>query len=84
MINLKIGARLGFAFGFVLALMALIVLIAVSRLSILNAGTDHVVHNAYPKVVTAYEIEGQINVIARGLRNLLLTSDGKTRQNRGQ
>ncbi len=75
MSNLKIGARLGFAFGFVLALMALIVLIAVSRLSILNAGTDHVVHNAYPKVVTAYEIEGQINVIARGLRNLLLTSD---------
>jgi methyl-accepting chemotaxis protein len=73
--NLKIGARLGLAFAFVLALMVVIVIVGVSRLSVLNSGTDHILHTDYPKVVVAYEIEGNINVIARGLRNILLTSD---------
>jgi methyl-accepting chemotaxis protein len=76
--NLKIGTRLGLAFGFVLVLMALIVLIAVTRLSILNTGTDHIIHNAYPKVVVVYEIEGNLNVVARAVRNLLLTTDAAT------
>jgi methyl-accepting chemotaxis protein len=73
--NLKIGARLGLAFGFVLVLMAVIVLIAVTRLSVLNTGTDHLIHDAYPKVVVAYEIEAQLNEIARATRNMMLLTD---------
>jgi methyl-accepting chemotaxis protein len=73
--NLKIGARLGLAFGFVLALMAVIVVIAVTRLSVLNTGTDHLIHEAYPKVVVAYEIEGHLNEVARATRNMLLLTD---------
>ena len=72
---LKIGARLGLAFGFVLALMAVIVVIAVTRLSVLNTGTDHLIHEAYPKVVVAYEIENQLNEVARATRNMLLLTD---------
>jgi hypothetical protein len=37
--NLKIGARLTLDFSFVLALMAIIVFIAVTRLSALNDGS---------------------------------------------
>jgi methyl-accepting chemotaxis protein len=73
--NLKIGTRLGLAFGFVLVLMVVIVLIAVTRLSMLNTGTDHVIHDTYPKVVVAYEIEGQINEMARATRNMMLLTD---------
>ena len=73
--NLKIGTRLGLAFGFVLVLMAVIVLIAVTRLSVLNTGTDQLIHDAYPKVIVAYEIEGQLNEVARATRNILLLTD---------
>jgi methyl-accepting chemotaxis protein len=73
--NLKIGARLGLAFGFVLMLMVVIVLVGVTRLSVLNSGTDHIIHTEYPKVVVAYEIEGDLNLIARSTRNILLVQD---------
>ncbi len=73
--NLKIGARLGLAFGFVLLLMVVTVLVGVTRLSVLNSGTDHIIHTEYPKVVVAYEIEGDLNVIARAVRNILLVQD---------
>jgi methyl-accepting chemotaxis protein len=73
--KLKIGARLGLAFGFVLMLMVVIVVIGVTRLSTLNSGTDHIIHDEYPKVVVAYEIEGDVNVIARAVRNILLVPD---------
>ena len=73
--KLKIGARLGLAFGFVLMLMVVIVVIGVTRLSTLNSGTDHIIHDAYPKVVVAYEIEGQLNEVARATRNMLLLTD---------
>ncbi len=51
--NMKIGMRLGLAFGFVLALLAVIVFIAVSRLSILYEDTSLIVNDEYPKVIQA-------------------------------
>ena len=73
--NMKIGMRLGLAFGFVLALLAVIVFVAVSRLSILYEDTSLIVNDEYPKVIEAYEIEGQLNLIARATRNMLLMNE---------
>ncbi len=73
--NLKIGQRLGLAFGFVLVLMLALVVIAISRLAVLHDGTLHIVTNDYPEVVRATAIKDNVNLVARGVRNLLLVKD---------
>ncbi|MGI9135395.1 MAG: MCP four helix bundle domain-containing protein, partial [Rhodoferax sp.] len=73
--NIKIGARLGLAFGFVLGLMAAIVVIAITRFAQLNAETTDVVRSDYPNVVIANAIAGHVNLIARSTRNLLLIKE---------
>ena len=73
--NMKIGMRLGLAFGFVLALLAVIVFVAVSRLSILYEDTSLIVNDEYPKVIESYAVQGQMNMIARATRNMLLIND---------
>ena len=73
--NMKIGMRLGLAFGFVLALMAVIVFVAVSRLSILYEDTSLIINDEYPKVVEAYAIQGNLNLNARATRNMLLIKE---------
>ena len=73
--NLKIGARLGLAFGFILMLMVVMVFIAVTRMAQLNAGTDDIVNDQYPKVIISYTISENLNLNARATRNLLLLKD---------
>lgn len=58
--NLKIKYRLTLSFGFVLALMALIVLISITRLGVMDEGTDDIVNGEYPKVLAIYTPRGQI------------------------
>jgi methyl-accepting chemotaxis protein len=70
--NLKIGIRLGIGFGFVVILLAGISILAYSRLSQLNASVSDLAKDKFPKTVIANEITGQINVVARALRNILL------------
>ncbi|MCF8209866.1 MAG: MCP four helix bundle domain-containing protein [Rhodoferax sp.] len=73
--DLKIAVRLGLVFGFILVLMAIIVFVGITRMSALNDGTDSIANEAYPKVTTAFTIEGHLNVIARSTRNMLLLKD---------
>lgn len=73
--NLKIGARLGVAFGVVLALMVAIIAVAWFSLAKLHEKTDEVVSAAYPKVISAYAIQGSMNQVARSTRNMLLLKD---------
>jgi methyl-accepting chemotaxis protein len=73
--NLKIGARLGLVFGFFLILMAMIVFVAISRLSELNEDASVIVRDEYPKVVEAYTIAGNLNLVARAARNMLLITE---------
>ena len=72
--KLNIGPRLGLAFAFVLALMAVIVVIALARMSSLNDGTSAII-NSYPKITAAYTIEGDLNQVALSTRNMLLMKD---------
>ena len=73
--DLKIKVRLGIGFGLVLVLLVGVALLAISRLTFLNKGTEKVVNDRYPTVVYAYEIQGLVNLDARSMRNILLWSD---------
>jgi methyl-accepting chemotaxis protein len=73
--NLKLGTKLGMGFGVVLILLVVIVGLGVSRVNILNAHVEDLVNNKSPKVYWAYGCVESINVIARGVRNMALSSD---------
>jgi methyl-accepting chemotaxis protein len=73
--NVKIGPRLGLAFGAVLLMMALIIGLGIARLSELNAGTNRIVHEHYPKVLLAQHVLDDFNLFARTLRNAMLLSE---------
>jgi methyl-accepting chemotaxis protein len=73
--NMKIGTRLGLAFGLVLLLLAAVAFLGMSSSKFLNEGTDDIVNGKYPKVVYAYEIQDIVNRNARSMRNMLLWND---------
>ncbi|MCK9388446.1 MAG: methyl-accepting chemotaxis protein [Sulfuritalea sp.] len=71
--NLKIGTRLTLGFGLVLVLLTIISGIAYQRVGQVGNDVDILVNDKFPKTVWANNIVDQINVIARALRNSLLT-----------
>ncbi|MBZ0092691.1 MAG: MCP four helix bundle domain-containing protein [Sulfuricellaceae bacterium] len=70
--NMKIGMRLGFGFGLVVLLMVTIAFIGITRLGNLNREIENVVKDKYPKTVLANSIIGNVNVIARSMRDVLM------------
>jgi methyl-accepting chemotaxis protein len=70
--NLKIGMRLGLGFGIVLLLLAILSVIAYSRVQMLNQEMDDMVKDKFPKTVWANDIIENVNVVARAARNVLL------------
>ena len=70
--NLKIGVRLGLGFAFVLVLLAISSGLAYVRIGQIDDAIDNVVENKFPMTVWANNINTNINVIARALRNSLL------------
>ncbi len=73
--NMKIGMRLGLGFGLVVVLMVVIAIIGITRLGVLNASIDDMVSDKFPKTAQANRIRGEVNVIARSMRNMLLETD---------
>ncbi|MBI3479347.1 MAG: methyl-accepting chemotaxis protein [Nitrosomonadales bacterium] len=74
---MKVGVRLGLAFGFVLILLAAIAVIGINRLSNLNDDMDKLANNYYPKIEMANEIAFRAMDNARIVRNLILVTDDK-------
>jgi len=70
--NMTIGMRLGFGFGFVLLMMALLAFVGISRLSVLDDEIENMVKDKYPKTVVANDIIGNVNILARAMRNTLI------------
>ncbi len=70
--NMKIGIRLGLGFGLVVLLMIAIAFVGIARLGSLNTQIEDLVKDKYPKTVLANELVGQINIIARSMRNTLI------------
>jgi methyl-accepting chemotaxis protein len=75
--NMKVGVRLGLGFAVVLALLASIAALGISRLAALNNGTTLIVQERYPKVSAATAVKGGLLEISREIRNALLLSDPK-------
>ena len=76
--NMKIGARLGLSFGVVCLLLAGVLFLGISRMGNLNDGTETIVHDRYPKVVASYTMIGELNQIARAMRNVIIFTDADT------
>nr|WP_315401653.1 methyl-accepting chemotaxis protein [uncultured Duganella sp.] len=70
--NLKIGTRLGLGFGVVVVLLLAVAFIAVSRIKLINQATDEILNDRYAKVTLARQIETEVNVQARYLRNAII------------
>jgi methyl-accepting chemotaxis protein len=73
--HLRIGPRLGFAFGAVLLAAAAVVLYGISRLSHLTESLTLIGEDRIPKVQKLVEITDNIDLIARELRNTLIFDD---------
>src|SRR5512135_1252969 len=73
--NMKIGARLALGFSMVLVLLIVVALIGIARLSELNRETELIVKDRYPKTILANTVIGEINKIARAMRNTVILSD---------
>ena len=73
--NLRLGARLGLAFGVVITLSAAVVLIGITRLANLTDSLHFIGSDGVPKVEQVAEITDGVNLIARELRNALIFED---------
>jgi methyl-accepting chemotaxis protein len=70
--NMKIGMRLAGGFGVVLVVLLVIVALCLTNLGQIGATVEKVVEDRYPKTVWANGIIGDLNVIARSTRNMVL------------
>ncbi|BAL25993.1 methyl-accepting chemotaxis protein [Azoarcus sp. KH32C] len=70
--NLRIGARLGIGFGFVITLLVIISALAYLRVGQINSEIENMVNDKFPKTVWANNIVEQVNLTARSTRNMLL------------
>ncbi len=73
--RLRLGPRLGVAFGLLVAAQLLFGLFAITRLSSLTESLTTIGENRVPKVEQIVEITDQVNLIAREMRNTLIFTD---------
>ncbi|WP_176461043.1 MCP four helix bundle domain-containing protein, partial [Janthinobacterium sp. PC23-8] len=75
---MKIGVRLGLSFAIVGMLLVGIIGLAIFHLSELNQNTDEIVNDRYTKVVASYTLIGDVDAIARAMRNIVIFGDADT------
>ncbi|MEO3691259.1 methyl-accepting chemotaxis protein [Roseateles sp. DJS-2-20] len=78
--TLRIGTRLGLAFGVLTLLLLAMALIARSGLASINERLDGVLHDRYVKVKLVNELGHQVNQQARSTRNLLIMDSEEDRR----
>ena len=75
LLDLKIGVRLALGFSVMLLIMVLISGIAMFNFVHINQKVNVITGDKYPKTVTLNDIDRNINVVARALRNAIITTD---------
>jgi len=70
--NLKIGTRLGLGFGVVVVLLAAVALVAITRINLINQATERILNDSFVKLTLARQIQTEVNVQARLLRNAVI------------
>src|SRR6266567_4706497 len=73
--DLRIGARLGFGFALVLVMTASVALVGISRMSAIKKDFNTVVKSNNVKIAMANGMRGQLNLVARASRNIILQKD---------
>ncbi len=73
--NLKIGVKLGIGFAIVLLLLVAVAATSVIRIIDMNSATSMIVDDRMPKVEMTNEVMTNVLIIARSLRNTLLSND---------
>ncbi|WP_035497663.1 methyl-accepting chemotaxis protein [Citrifermentans bremense] len=72
---MKIGVRLGACFGIIIVIMFSVTAFTGNRLSYINSRVKVIVDDKYPKTVLLNQVNENINVIARTLRNAVIVED---------
>lgn len=73
--NLKIGARLSLGFGILLVFMLVIGIYGLKTIQDVDKNLDHITQDVMVKIKQANDIAHNVNVIARGLRNIIIDLD---------
>ncbi|GFE62883.1 methyl-accepting chemotaxis protein [Geobacter sp. AOG2] len=73
--NMKIGVRLTIGFGVVLLFLVILGVYSISRLSSINGEVQRVTDDRWPKARSLAEVKDNMNVIARAVRNMILSDD---------
>jgi methyl-accepting chemotaxis protein len=76
----SIGTRLASGFGLVVLLLAAVAVLSVMRLREGARITDEIVNDRHVKVALALEIKGDVNAVARNLRNAALAETEEDRK----
>jgi len=69
---MKIGSRLGFGFGIIMALMLIVGMFSIYEINLMSKEVELMVKDRFPKTVAANDVIDQVNVVARSLRNMAL------------
>ncbi|MBD8632694.1 MCP four helix bundle domain-containing protein [Oxalobacteraceae sp. CFBP 8755] len=78
--NLNIATRLSLGFGIVGVMLIAMILMSNASLLRVNNGTRDLVEHRIPAIEMSNRLEGQINVIAIALRNMMLNAEPTDRQ----
>ena len=75
--DMKIGFRLGLAFGLVMLLLLCVGGFSLLKLTQLDHEIDSLVNDRYPKTVLLHDIKNQVNIVARAIRNIQIIGKGE-------
>ncbi len=73
--SVTIGVRLGTAFAVIVGLLIIVGGYSIQRFGLLDEKVGILVRDKWPKTVMLNDTKGQVNVIARALRNMVITTD---------
>ncbi|QWV98247.1 methyl-accepting chemotaxis protein [Geomonas nitrogeniifigens] len=73
--GVKLSARLGVAFAVVVVLMTVVGGYSINRMAVFDGKVRTLIEDKWPKTVALNDLKSQINVVARGLRNMVILQD---------
>ena len=73
--DFRIGVRLGLGFTVIVLLMLVVGGYSINKMNQLDTLVSSLVEDKYPKTVMLNDMKGNINIIARALRNLIISDD---------
>ncbi len=82
--GISIGKRLTASFAAIIMLLIMVGGYAVYDMNQLDSSIASIVTDKWPKTVELNDIKGQVNIIARSLRNMLLVDDPAEEKKEGQ